>query len=518
MDDLKKKFKNKIEVREDRILIDRTSLPDLFRYLKKTGYDHLSCMTGIDYGNELEVVYHLYSYPLKNLLTIKTRTPREKPLLPSITELYASADWHEREIFDLLGIRFEGHPDLRRILLSETFKGHPLRKDYPLDKEQEISLEEEVEFTDDIRDAPAGSGILHINMGPQHPSTHGVLRLRLWVKNEKILEAYPVLGYLHRGVEKLAESIPYKQFIPYTDRLDYVSSMINNMAYVSAVEKLMDIEVPERAEYLRIIVMELQRIASHLIWLGTWALDIGALTPYFYTFREREEIMRIFEDLCGARLTYNYMRFGGVSSDMDDDLRDKVYGFTEIFPSRVDEYEELLTDNEILKARSIGVGYMSREDVINFGVTGPLLRASGVGFDLRRDHPYSLYSELKFRVPVEKGGDAYARYLVRIEEMRQSNEIIKQALDNMRTGDIKVKLPLNVTPREGDAYSRIESPRGEIGFYVVSDGSIKPYRLKIRSPAFSNLSALPYMCRDQRLADLVTINGCIDVCMGEIDR
>ena len=518
--DIRDRFKDEIEIDGDKIIVNKSSLFNLFKYLKEAGYDHLSCITGIDYNDEFEIVYHLYSYSLKNLLTIKTRVNRKNPRLKSITKLYNSANWHEREIFDLLGIRFDGHPNMRRIFLSDTFKGHPLRKDYPADKEQEIDMEEEFESesAEEIEDAPEGSEILHINMGPQHPSTHGVLRLRLWVKGEKILKVYPVIGYLHRGIEKLAENITYKQFIPYTDRLDYVSSMINNMAYVLAVEKLMDIEVPERAEYLRIIAMELQRIASHLIWLGTWAMDIGAMTPFFYTFREREEITRIFEDLCGARLTYNYIRFGGVSSDIDDGLKDKIYKFTEIFPSRIDEYEDLLTDNEILKARSVGIGYLSKEDAINFGVTGPLLRASGVRFDLRKEHPYSLYKEMKFKVPVRNEGDVYARYLVRVEEMRQSNEIVRQALDNIREGDIRIKLPLNVTPQTGEAYSRVESPRGELCFYIVSDGSIKPYRVKIRSPAFSNLSALPYMCEGQKLADLVSINGCVDIVMGEIDR
>lgn len=496
-------------------------IPEIFKQMNQNGYDHLSLITAVDYpeNDEIEIVYHLYSYQKKNTLTIKTRIDRKNPAVPTITGIYESADWHERETYDLSGVKFEGHDNLKRILLPETFEGHPLRKDYPLEKEQYADMDEEFQMdSSEILPAEDGEKFLHINMGPQHPSMHGVLRLRLLVDGEIIRRVYPVLGYLHRGMEKIAENLDYARFIPYTDRLDYVAGTLNNMPYVMAVENLMELKIPERAEYLRVTTMELGRIASHLVWLSAWGMDIGAITPIFYAFREREEILRIFEDLCGGRMNLNYFRIGGVSCDMNDSTEKRIMKFMKILPEKIDEYEQLLTDNEIVKARSAGIGYLSKEDAINFGVTGPVLRASGMRYDIRNEHPYSVYEDFNFRIPVENGCDAYSRYLIRIEEIRQSIEIIKQALENIPQGEIRTNIPKNLKLPEGEIYSRIESAKGEFGIYLISDGSEKPYRLRIRSPSFCNLSVLPKIAEGCKIADLIAIYGSLDIILGDSDR
>ncbi|HEC57375.1 MAG TPA: NADH-quinone oxidoreductase subunit D [Candidatus Syntrophoarchaeum butanivorans] len=357
-----------------------------------------------------------------------------------------------------------------------------------------------------------------INMGPAHPATHGVLRLKLKLDGEIVKEITPVIGYLHRGIEKIAETKTYPQFIPYTDRLDYVGSMIYNHGYVKGVEELLGIEVPERAEYLRVMMAELSRIASHLIWLSAWGLDLGAMAPFFYCFREREEILNLFEMICGARITFSYMRIGGVSKDMPEGFAERLQRFLDIFPEKIDEYEALLTENEIFLARTVGIGRLSREEAIDYGVTGPVARASGLNYDIRKIEPYSVYDRFDFRIPVENGCDVYSRYLVRMEEMRQSTRIVQQALDGIPEGDIMAKVPKKIKPPAGVVYSRVEGSKGEVGYLIISDGSDKPYRIKIRSPAYSNLSALPAMCKDAKIADLVATVGSIDICLGEMDR
>ncbi|OFV68847.1 NADH-quinone oxidoreductase subunit D [Methanosarcinales archaeon] len=357
-----------------------------------------------------------------------------------------------------------------------------------------------------------------INMGPAHPATHGVLRLRLKLEGEIVREVDPVIGYLHRGMEKLAESLTYPQFIPYTDRLDYAGSMLNNFGYVTAVEKLLGIEVPERAEYLRVMMAELSRIASHLVWLSAWGLDLGAMAPFFYCFREREEILNIFEMLCGARITFSYMRIGGVSKDMPEGFADRLQNFLDMFPEKLSEYETILTENEILLARTVGVGILPKEDAIDYGVTGPIARASGLEYDTRKIEPYSIYDRFDFRIPVEHGCDVYSRYLIRVEEMKQSMKIVQQALDKIPEGEIMAKVPKKIKPEPGRVYSRVEGSKGELGFLIISDGSDKPYRLRIRSPAYSNVAALPVMCENAKIADLVATVGSLDICLGEMDR
>jgi NADH-quinone oxidoreductase subunit D len=382
-----------------------------------------------------------------------------------------------------------------------------------------------------------------INMGPQHPATHGVLRVVLELDGEVIVNATPHLGHLHRGMEKLAESKTYHQAIPLTDRLDYTNAMGNNLAYVLAVEKLLGIEVPKRAQYLRVMMVELQRIAAHLIWLGTHALDIGAMTLLLYNFREREDILRIFEEVAGGRLTPTYLRIGGVSKDLPDGIEDKIKAFVQAFPDHIKEYETLLTKNIIWLKRTKEVGVISKEDAISFGVTGPILRGSGVKYDVRKAFPYSSYEEFDFDIPIGSVGDVYDRYIVRLREMEWSNSIAEQALERLPKGPIladdpRITLPpkdnvLNdiaslirqfkivsegFQPPKGEVYASVEASKGELGFYIVSDGSNRPYRFRIRTPSFANLAALPTMIKGGLIADVISAIGSIDIVLGEIDR
>jgi len=359
-----------------------------------------------------------------------------------------------------------------------------------------------------------------INLGPQHPSTHGVFRIRATFDGEIIVDVEPVFGYLHRGVEKLAEGRTYTQDISLTDRMDYTSSMTNNLAYVLAVEKLMGVSVPERAEYLRVILAELNRIASHLMAVGFWLNDMGAggFTPLMYCLREREKILDLFEMVSGQRLTVNYMRVGGLLRDVPDEFLPPLKRFVAEMPGFIDEYEQLLSENEILLARSKGVGILSAETAINGSVVGPMLRASGVNWDLRKADPYSIYDRFDFEIPVGTVGDNYDRYTVRIAEMRQSVRILEQAIAQLPTGAVRTKLPNILRPPVGEAYGHIEGPRGELGFYLVSDGSIAPYRFRVRAPTFINLTVLPDILIGWKIADAVVTFGSVDICMGEVDR
>ena len=362
---------------------------------------------------------------------------------------------------------------------------------------------------------------MELNFGPQHPSTHGVLRIVLKVDGERIVSARPDVGYLHRGTEKLFETETYPMIIPHTDRLDYVAAATNNHAYVLTVEKLLGLEIPKRAQYIRVVLDEMQRVSSHLLWLATAAIDLGAITPFFYTFREREVILDLFEEYCGARLTLNCMRVGGLQEDLTPGWLEKLRAFTEDLGSKIDEYEDLLTENRIWKLRTIGVGILNTERCIEWGVTGPPLRAAGLAWDIRRAIPYECYSELDFEIPTGKNADTYDRYLVRIAELRQSRRILLQCCDWLAanpTGDIRGKVPRVIKPPVGDAYASVESPKGELGFYLVSNGGNRPYRLRVRPPSFINLQALPEMARGHMVSDLVAIIGTIDIVLGEVDR
>jgi NADH-quinone oxidoreductase subunit D len=382
-----------------------------------------------------------------------------------------------------------------------------------------------------------------LNMGPQHPSTHGVLRLVLEIDGETVVKVVPDIGYLHTGIEKTCEAKFYQQIVPLTDRIDYLCPMTNNLAYCLAIEKLLQLEIPERAQWMRVLLNELTRLNSHLVWLGTHAMDIGALTVFLYTFREREEILRIFEHVSGQRMMTSYFRIGGLALDPPLDFFSSVQSLVSILPEKIDEYENLLTGNPIFFNRLKGVGTLSAEDAIALGVTGPPMRASGVDWDLRRDMPYSSYEKFKFEVPVSKDGDVWARYIVRLREMRESVKICQQALDGMPEGPIKADAPHVVLPdREkmktqmealiyhfkivtegfqvpaGEVYQAVESPRGEMGYYAVSDGTAKPYRVHMRNPSFATLQALQTMCAGRLIADVVAVIGSIDIVLGEIDR
>ncbi|NGZ94643.1 MAG: NADH-quinone oxidoreductase subunit D [Nitrospira sp. WS110] len=532
-------------------------------------FDHITDICSADYPADqerFEVIYLLLSLPFGKRIRLKARVTEDNPILDSVTSVWQGATFLEREVYDMMGIRFTGHPDLRRILLPEDYaEGYPLRKDFPtegrgwrsqfdfiprFDEPPVDHIEGEVPEEDKkpFLSAPSTASShrreeLLLNMGPQHPSTHGVVRVVLELDGERIIKATPDLGYLHRGVEKLAEGLAYMQIIPHTDRLDYVCAMANNYAYVRAVEKLLGITIPERAEYIRTIVAEMQRIVGHLFWLGAQALDIGAMTVFFWTFRERELLLDMFERLCGARLTLNYYRIGGVDSDFTPELVDQLKAFLETFPAKVDEYESLLAGNRIWLGRTKHIAVISGEDAINFGLTGPALRGSGVAYDVRKLEPYGVYHKVDWEVPVGKNGDTYDRYWIRVEEMRQSARIIKQCLEQMPPGQIIAEEPQYIPPPKqqvmrdmeslihhfiiftqgfkppkGETYCATEAPKGELGFFIISDGSPRPYRLKIRSPSFIHMGAFDYMARGYLISDIITIFGTYDVVMGECDR
>jgi NADH-quinone oxidoreductase subunit D len=398
-----------------------------------------------------------------------------------------------------------------------------------------------------ILQAPTAEGAhdqhMVLNMGPQHPSTHGVLRLVLEIDGEIIVQLYPEIGYLHTGIEKTCEAKFYHQVVPLTDRVDYLGPMANNLCYALAVEKLLGLEIPEKGQWLRVLLAELTRLNSHLIWLGTHAMDIGALTVFLYTFREREEILRMFEALAGQRMMTSYIRIGGVSMEPPLDFFGRVQAFIKTFPEKIDEYSNLLTGNPIFRNRLKGVGYLSAADAVAFGVTGPVLRASGVDYDLRRDMPYSSYEKFQFHVPTSTDGDCWARYEVRLVEMRESVKIIQQALDGMPEGPLNADAPKIVLPERekmktqmeslihhfkivtegfvvpaGEVYQGIESGHGQVGYYIVSDGTAKPYRVHMRYPGFTTLQAVETMCKGRLLADVVAVVGSIDIVLGEIDR
>ncbi len=522
-----------------------------------TSYDRLK----LGQSPRFVAVYQLHSIPYNRRLRVQVPAPDDaNPTVPSVVSIWPTANWHEREVYDLMGIRFEGHPNLKRILMPPNWEGHPLRKDYPLGGEPvpftvnwsnpefehlgrqilkpEFPPEEVPKGMDPERH-------IIVNMGPQHPSTHGVLRLIVELEGETVVRVEPDLGYLHSGFEKQAEHVRYKDFVYYTDRMDYTQAMNNNLGYVLAVEKLLGIEAPPRAQAIRVIMSELQRLAAHLLWLGTHSMDLAGvgLSLMMYAFREREAILDMFEMVCGARLTVSYIRIGGVWQDIPPAFERRLREFLEYMPRRIDEYERMLTDNPIWKKRTIGVGKLSAEQAIALGVTGPMLRATGVPYDVRRVRPYCGYENYDFEVVTATDGDAYARYLVRIGEMRQSLRIIQQALDGLPDGPYQVPNPkVTPPPRErldvsmealihhfklwtegikpppGQVYHSIENQKGEYGIFIVSDGSNMPYRVHVRGPSFVNLQALDPMSRGGLVADLITNIGSIDIVLGEVDR
>ncbi len=543
-------------------------LAEFARTDEKLQYEALIDITAVDRSQlpidagaaRFHTVSQLRSYTRKqHLMIVCPVGDNENPVAPSLAGVYQGAIWPEREAYDLMGVRFEGHPDLRRILMPNHWPNHPLRKDVPVGGE-------EVPFTltwSDPEFATLGTQILPaesiapevppgmsrenmiINMGPHHPSTHGVLRLVVELDGESVLNVDPDVGYLHSGFEKTGETKRYKDFVYYTDRMDYLSGMANNFGYVLAVEKLLGIDIPSRAQVIRIIMVELQRIASHLLWLATHALDVSGtgMSILMYATRERERILDLFEMACGARLTVSYIRVGGVWRDLPEAFMANLAEFIKVMPTKIDEYEDMLTKGPVWDVRLQGIGVLTRDEVINMGLTGPMLRGSGVDWDLRRDMPYGGYENYDFKVPVATEGDCFARYVVRMEEMRQSLRIIEQAMKNLpdgpyKTEDRKVSLPpraeLDVSMEAlihhfklmtegflvppGMVYHGIESSKGEFGIFLYSDGSAKPYRVHIHGPSFNNLFAVSKMSKGGMLSDIVTNIGSIDIVLGDVDR
>lgn len=560
------------------IMVSADNLIEVATMLQtELGFDYLTSVTGVDLIKEdkFEVVYHACNLEAGGApLCFKVQMPREDgATLPSLTPQWPGADFQEREIWDLYGIKFEGHPDLRRILMWEEFEGHPMRKDWKeafyeedhkpfgsrwpggdvLRMEELNPFGKNVEYPDgwqpsgdeyDVetnmyglvkKDRDAASGLktdkVTVNIGPQHPSTHGVFRMVVTLDGETVLALKPVMGYLHRNHEKIGERNTFIQNIPYTDRLDYLSSMCNNHGYVLAIEKLLGSEVPERAEWIRILMAELTRIVNHSWAIGFLINDIGALqTPMLYLYIERELILDFFEAASGARMMCNYMRFGGLAYDLPKHVRgQEIYGFLDELintriPAAYDEFNNLITGNEIAQARMKGVGVLSREDAIAYSCAGPMLRGSGVNYDVRRAEPYSYYDQLDFDIPVYDEGDVWARYKVRMDEVQESLKILRQVLPKLKETvgqPILSGKPAYAirAPRAGDVYARVENPKGELGYYCkvgVKESNLDRYH--IRAPSFINLTAMESMSIDHKIADLVTILGSIDIVLGEVDR
>ena len=373
-------------------------------------------------------------------------------------------------------------------------------------------------MTDNILKDKDGFETMYLNMGPQHPSTHGVLRLGLVLDGEVIVKADPDIGYLHRGMEKLAEHRTYQANIAMSDRFDYVTSMNNNFLIALAIEKLMGVEIPKRAQYIRVLMAELNRVVNHMLFFGFFAMDLGATTALIFGFREREEVMELFESVCGARLTYNYFRVGGVARDIPSDFIEKTEKFVKLMRSRIKDYDDLVTGNVIFQDRSVGIGKISKEDVLGYSLSGPVMRASGIKYDIRKDDTYSVYNEFDFDIPVRENGDCFDRYMMRMLEMRESLKIIEQVLAKLEPGEIIAKVPKVIKPPAGEAYVRTESPKGELSVYLVSDGTVNPYRFHLRAPSFVNLQILQKILTGVKVADVIAILGSIDITLGEIDR
>jgi len=517
-----------------RLLRDHPEL-DYKLFLDLCGVDHLD---RDDRAERYEVALHLYSVSGKHHVRLKTPVPEADPKLPTLTNVFKGASWFEREAWDLYGIVFEGHPNLVRILTHDSFVGHPMRKDYPTAKRHVLKTPKQY-----LLQVPPGSENLLINIGPSHPSMHGAFRVQALLDGETIVGAEAEIGYMHRNFEKMAEERTYWQIIPYTDRLNYCSSFMNGHGWALAVEKLLGVPAPPRAEAIRVILSELSRIMDHLVCIGANVVDLGAITPFFVMFRAREDIYDVLEACCGARLTVSYVRIGGLAQDVPEDfealVRRAVASVTEV----VRQGDALLTKNIIVQKRFRDVGVMSKEDALSWGWVGPCLRGSGVAYDIRKDHPYSGYGQYDFDVPVGTVGDCFDRYLVRMEEMRQSLRIVEQALANLPEGpvitdDRKVALPpksevystieslMNhfklvydgILPPPGEVYGYTEAANGELGYYVVSDGRKHPWRVKVRPPCYAIYQAFPDMCRGGLLADAIAIIGGLNVIAGELDR
>jgi NADH-quinone oxidoreductase subunit C/D len=548
-------------VEKDKLVEVATAIRDEF------GYDLLTAVTAVDYLPEekMEVVYHAYRTTGGPGLVLRVQVPRVDPTeVPSLIDVYPGVDLQEREAWDLMGVKFTGHPDLRRILMWEGYEGHPLRKDWQEPFYEEDSkpfksrwpegkhtlAEEKNPFKDNLKfpqnfdpekwipendemlytslkryTVESESGLetdrIVVNMGPQHPSMHGVFRAVITLDGETIVGLKPVVGYLHRNHDKIGERNTFLQNMPYTDRLDYFNSMSNNLGYAITVEKLMNIPVAERADYIRVIMAELSRIQNHLVFVGMLLNDLGAMyTPALYAFEERELILDIFEAVAGSRMMCNYLRFGGVVRDVPPYVMQKIRDLVfDRLPAKTDEFERLLSENEVLVSRLKGIRVVDAETAVKYSVTGPVLRAAGVPYDLRRADPYSIYDRFDFDVAVRQNGDMMDNYLIRVDEIRQSLRILGQAVKQIPDGPINSQKPqYQVRVPAGEAYGRIESPKGELAFYVVSNGKPNPWRYHVRPASFVNITCLEQMCVGTKIADFVALLGMLDIVMGELDR
>ena len=551
------------------VWVSRTQVVRVLAALKETcpqPYAMLYDLTAIDERNRLHrdgqpdsrftVVYHLLSFESNTDVRVKVPLTEDYPSMPTVTSLWPGADWYEREIWDMFGISFEGRSHLRRLIMPQSWTGHPLRKEHParatemgtfqLSEEKQDREQDLLEIRPEewgLQANPDGTDLMILNLGPQHPGTHGVLRVILQLDGEEIINAIPDIGFHHRGAEKMAERQTWHTFIPYTDRVDYLGGVMNNLAYVLAVEKLAGIDVPARARVIRIMLAEFFRIASHLVWYGTFAQDVGALSPVFYMFNDREHILKIIETICGDRMHPNWFRIGGVSQDLPAGWEDLIHDFLRRMPKRLKEYDSLVMKNRIFKARTIGIGVYNKEEAISWGVTGPGLRACGFEWDFRKKRPYSGYEQFDFEIPTAVHGDCYDRGVVRVEEIRQSLGIIGQCLKNMPDGPYKSDHPRTTPPRKertmhdietlinhflnstwgpvmpaGEVFFGIEATKGNNGYYLISDGGTSSYRTRIRTPSFAHIQMLPAISNGQTVADLLAILGSMDYVLADVDR
>jgi NADH-quinone oxidoreductase subunit C/D len=549
--------------------IKKEDLLNCMSYLKKDvkhPYKMLYDITAIDERvrthrtgqpeSDFTVVYHLFSFERNQFLRIKTPLKGEFPSIPSINSIWPCANWYEREIWDMFGIKVEGHPNLCRILMPLWWEGHPLRKEHPARATEmdvfTLPRQNEIERDDQLQLNPQALGLksegedldyLILNIGPQHPGTHGLLRLILQLDDEEIVDVAADIGYHHRGAEKMGERQSWHTFIPYTDRIDYLGGVMNNLAYLLALEKLINIKIPDRAQVIRVMMAEFFRIASHLLWYGTFTQDIGEMSPIFYMFSDRERIFDIVSAICGGRMHPNWFRIGGVSQDLPQGWEQPVRDFLAYLRGRLDEYDKMVMQNRIFKARTRGIGAYTKDEAIEWSVTGPGLRACGLEWDFRKKIPYSGYDQFEFDIPTAQHGDCYDRAVVRIEEMRQSLRIIRQCVDNMPSGayisdhhlatppikertlhDIETLIThfLNVTwgppVPPGEAFFAIEATKGSNGYYLISDGGTMSYRTRIRTPSFAHIQMLPKISRGASVADLVSILGSIDFVLADVDR
>jgi NADH-quinone oxidoreductase subunit C/D len=549
--------------------VDRDRVPALLRFLKEEidrPYKMLYDLSAIDErmkthrddtpASDFTVVYHLFSFDRNEYVRIKVALAEDQVSLPSITNIWPAANWYEREVWDMFGIVFDGHPHLERILMPKTWSGHPLRKEHPtratemgpyqLPHEKEVAEQEALRFRPEewgMSRERDGSDFIFLNLGPQHPGTHGVLRIVVQLDGEEIVDAVPQIGFHHRGAEKMGERQSWHSYIPYTDRVDYLGGVMNNLAYLMAVETLAGIKIPPRAQVIRVMLAELFRIISHLVWYGTFAQDLGQMSPVFFTFNDRERAFGIIEAITGARMHPAWFRIGGVAADLPKGWDAMFHDFIKYLPPRLIEYDRTVMRNRIFKARTKGIGSFTTDEAIEWGMTGPPLRACGFEWDFRKRQPYSGYEQFEFDIPTGQNGDCYDRAAVHIEEMRQSLRIIEQCVKNMPDGPYKSDHPLATPPVKdrtmhdietlithflsvswgpvmpvGEALGAIEATKGNNGYYLVSDGSTVSYRTRIRTPSFPHIQTVPLLSRGLMIPDLIVILGSLDFVLADVDR